>query len=805
MAATKQSERSRWCGFWGILLAAGGVLLLLALLSYTPDDISIFKLPPNSPPRNLIGWVGAWMGFLTLMAFGLSAFTVPAVLLTMGLLMMFRREGALWPKAVWLVCIQLVLSALFQIHQPAWNHAMERLSLTGCGGEIGYILGDLVMLRLMGAWGSLILLYALLVGLFILLTGIHPVALALHVGALAQAGFRKVDEWMTARRDRREQLEREEREIEKRRKRLEEVMAAEQAARAAERAPKPAIGPAVIVSPPRVVPVAPPSEPTRPPTVADQPPREEPHPAPRAEARKETPSKATAAVAPAGTESVKAGTTYRLPPLDLLEPLPPESERAIKGDFQTSAAVLKETLAEFGIEVDVTNVERGPVVTRYEVLPAPGVRVEKIVQLSNNIALAMKAESVRIQAPIPGKGVVGIEVPNPKTTMVYLREVLESEAWQHTRAALPLALGKDVGGRVIVADLAEMPHLLIAGATGSGKTVCMNSVLAGLLMARTPDQMRLMLIDPKIVEFSLYNHLPHLVVPVITDAKKVAIGLRWAITEMEKRYRLFAKVGVRNIQAYNARPIVKQAELFEAAEAGAEQEKEEAPPDRLPYIVIVVDELADLMLVAQAEIENAIARLAQLSRAVGIHMILATQRPSVNVITGTIKANFPARISFQVAQKVDSRTILDANGADKLLGKGDMLFLPPGTSKLVRAQGTFTTDSELRRIVEFIKQQGRPDYEVEIQEKIERGGADLPDQEEDEDLIQAAIEVIRQTRRASTSSLQRRLRIGYTRAARLVDILEERGIVGPPRGSDPREILIDLDGEIPQNPADEEP
>jgi DNA segregation ATPase FtsK/SpoIIIE, S-DNA-T family len=312
--------------------------------------------------------------------------------------------------------------------------------------------------------------------------------------------------------------------------------------------------------------------------------------------------------------------------------------------------------------------------------------------------------------------------------------------------------------------------------------------------------MRLMLIDPKIVEFSVYNHLPHLVVPVITDAKKVTIGLRWAITEMEKRYKMFARVGVRNIEAFNNRPIVKQTELF-ADGTAPEPNPADRVPDRLPYIVIVVDELADLMLVAQADIETSIARLAQLSRAVGIHMILATQRPSVNVITGTIKANFPARISFQVAQKVDSRTILDANGADKLLGKGDLLFLPPGTSKLIRAQGTMTSDAEIRRIAEFLKKQGQPQYETTIKEKIESSAPDLPEAEEDE-LLEAAMEVIRQTKRASTSSLQRRLRIGYTRAARLMDMLEERGIVGPACGSDPREILVDLDGEIPQNKPD---
>ncbi|MCX7006849.1 MAG: DNA translocase FtsK, partial [Kiritimatiellaeota bacterium] len=479
-----------------------------------------------------------------------------------------------------------------------------------------------------------------------------------------------------------------------------------------------------------------------------------------------------------------------------------------------------ETLAEFGIDVDVTNVEQGPVVTRYELLPAPGVRVEKITALSNNIALNMKAESIRVQAPIPGKGVVGIEVPNGLRVAVYLRELMESAAWQNTSAALPLALGKDVGGRVIVADLADMPHLLIAGATGSGKTVCMNSVLAGLLMSRTPDQMKLILVDPKIVEFAAYKDLPHLACPVITEAKKVAFGLRWAINEMESRYKLFAKVRVRNIKDFNKRVIVKQQELFADLTPpappveGAETEPvappppppkpEDIVPDRLPYIVIVVDELADLMLVAQAEIENQIARLAQMSRATGIHLVLATQRPSVNVITGTIKANFPSRIAFQVAQKVDSRTIIDAMGADKLLGKGDMLFLPPGVGRLMRAQGTLTTDGEIHRIVEFLKTQGQPQYVSALKDKVEeRAGGDLPDMDEDDELIEQAVEVIRQTKRASTSGVQRRLKIGYTRAARIMDILEERGIVGPAQGSDPREILIDLEGEIPHTRGDE--
>jgi S-DNA-T family DNA segregation ATPase FtsK/SpoIIIE len=359
-----------------------------------------------------------------------------------------------------------------------------------------------------------------------------------------------------------------------------------------------------------------------------------------------------------------------------------------------------------------------------------------------------------------------------------------------------------VSGHVLVPDLAEMPHMLIAGATGAGKTVCMNSILTGLLMARTPDQMKLMLVDPKIVEFSNYNTLPHLIVPVITDPKKVAHGLRWAISEMERRYKLFAKAGVRNIKGFNNRPIAKQEELFGADDPGVTPPpQEDKLPDRVPYIVIVIDELADLMMVAQAEIEGYIARLAQLSRATGIHMIIATQRPSVNVITGTIKANFPSRISFQVAQKVDSRTILDASGADKLLGKGDMLFLSPGSGKLIRAQGTYTSDNEIHSVVDFIKEQGHaPVFEQEVQKKIENTGAELPELDDSDDLLEAAVEIIRQTRRASTSSLQRRLRIGYTRAARIMDILEQRGIVGPAQGADPREILIDLDGEVPSHP-----
>jgi S-DNA-T family DNA segregation ATPase FtsK/SpoIIIE len=467
-------------------------------------------------------------------------------------------------------------------------------------------------------------------------------------------------------------------------------------------------------------------------------------------------------------------------------------------EIAQTAEVLQNALEEFGVEAKVTGVQQGPVVTCYEILPASGVRVERIKALSDNLALKMHAESIRIQAPIPGKGVCGVEIPNTARSAVLFRELIESDAFQSDRHQLPLALGKDVNGESIIYDLAKMPHLLIAGATGAGKSVCMNSILTGLLMKHSPDGLRLILVDPKTVEFHAYNNLPHLVVPVITNAKKVALGLKWAIDEMERRFKWFNQAGVRDLPSFNTRVIQKQTELFgEEAEAP----KKTDLPDKLPYIVIVIDELADLMHVAQAEIEAGIARLAAKSRAAGIHMILATQRPDVKVITGTIKANFPVRIAFKVSQKVDSRTILDRMGADTLLGKGDMLVLPPGTDKLIRLQGVYTSDDEINRVTNFCKEQSQPEFITEIHEKIEKPTTELPDIDsgEDDEIVEQAMEVIRQTKRASTSSLQRRLRIGYTRAARVMDLLEERGVVGPPDGAGPREILIDLDGEIPQN------
>ncbi len=421
---------------------------------------------------------------------------------------------------------------------------------------------------------------------------------------------------------------------------------------------------------------------------------------------------------------------------------------------------------------------------------------------------------------MPGKSSVGVEVPNAVKTKVIMRDLFESDEWRNTKARIPIALGKDVYGHPIIADLAEMPHLLIAGSTGSGKSVCINSVIASLLYRFSPDQLRFVMIDPKVVELQQYNALPHLVVPVVTDPKKVILALRWVVNEMEKRYQIFARVGVRNIKAFNERPnkklVPQEPELpltakKEKVEAGADgfavevdeqivvpRDEDIIIPEKLSYIVVIIDELADLMLVAPADVEMAIARITQMARAAGIHCIVATQRPSVDVITGVIKANIPARIAFQVASRVDSRTILDAMGADKLLGKGDMLYLPPGSAKLNRAQGALITDQELQSIVDFIAKQGKPSYEMEIHQQLSKPSVNTDVEsgiDEDEDIIQQCIEVIRSEQKASVSLMQRRLRLGYTRAARIMDELEGRGIVGPSKGAEPRDILIDLDGE----------
>lgn len=504
---------------------------------------------------------------------------------------------------------------------------------------------------------------------------------------------------------------------------------------------------------------------------------------------------------------------YHFPTLDLLMD-PPEEESSGDEDHMIKAKRLKETLSEFKIEIELGEVHTGPVITRYDVHPAAGVRVEKIANLDKNLAMALKADSVRILAPVPGKGCVGIEVPNAKPAAVCLKEILQSRAWADAGSEIPIVLGKEASGRPLVADLTKMPHLLVAGSTGSGKTVCINAIIASLCYHSSPEDVRFIMVDPKIVEMKVYNDLPHMLIPVVTEPKKVPGALKWLLVEMERRYQIFSKVGVRNIAGFNAKILKDKEEKEKALLLDAEMTPEERaalssiqvprdddaleiPENKLPYIVCIIDELADLMMVAQADVETGIARLAQLARAAGIHLIIATQRPSVNVITGVIKANLPSRISFRVASYRDSQTILDGKGAEALIGRGDMLFIPPGSSTFARAQGAFVSDEEINGIVDYLKINGPPQIIEEVREQIESAGEDdvLGDGDSDSDedpMVKKAIEIIRSTKRASTSNLQRKLSIGYNRAARIMDDLEDRGLVGPDTPGQGREILMDL-------------
>lgn len=460
---------------------------------------------------------------------------------------------------------------------------------------------------------------------------------------------------------------------------------------------------------------------------------------------------------------------YKVPPLSLLKKAIKTNSAKLTKEITENARILEETLENFGVSARIVNTSQGPTVTRYELEPAPGVKVSRIVNLSDDIALKLAAPGIRIEAPIPGKAAIGIEVPNKDVSMVPLRDVLESDDFQSIASRLVVGLGKDIAGKPIFADLAKMPHLLVAGATGSGKSVCINTIITSILFKATPDEVKLVLIDPKVVELSNYNGIPHLLTPVVTDAKKAASALRWAVQEMERRYALFAAAGVRDISRYN-----------------------EISPERLPLILIIIDELADLMMIAPVDVEDAICRLAQMARAAGLHLILATQRPSVDVITGTIKANVPSRISFAVSSQVDSRTILDMAGAEKLLGKGDMLFYPVGAPKPLRVQGAFIGDSEVEELVTYINRLAQPEYIEGVTSYEETAQSAESDTYEDE-LLEEAVRMVLETGQASVSMLQRKFRVGYTRAARLIDTMEEMKIVGPNIGSKAREILMTSD------------
>jgi S-DNA-T family DNA segregation ATPase FtsK/SpoIIIE len=789
MAKTKVEEpvRSSWREIAGILVGTLGLMLLLGVLSYNPADIGLFNNNPDS--HNWIGPFGAKTAYAAFMYFGVAGYVIPFCILWIGVSSVFWSARKIYPRLLWFLLGLFCLAGLIDMNEQVWHGLVQYLNIGTPGGLMGEVLAQ----RSLGYWighaGAGIVFIVLMVIAVIRMLDLHLIDLCKQLWEWSKTLKMEAPtaEEVTA------PVEKPKRKRSPRKPKvgaepgskgkeapvnIQQMVAEQQAAIEAKKGVK---------EKKKTVPVVEKSAWEK----------------PKKEAASKEKSKAAPETAFSTIQENETHTNYQLPSLDLLDPSVPQGKGMSPDEIASTAEILQNTLEEFGVEAKVTGVQQGPVVTCYEILPAAGVRVERIKALQDNIALKMHAESIRIQAPIPGKGVCGVEVPNTSRSSVFFRDLIESHEFQHGKSALPLILGKDVSGDSMIYDLAKMPHLLIAGATGAGKSVCMNSILTGLLMKHSPDDLRMILVDPKTVEFHSYNNLPHLVVPVITNAKKVALGLKWAIDEMERRFKWFRTAGVRDLPSFNARVIQKQEELFGEADTVDPAKQKDQIPEKLPYIVIVIDELADLMAVAQAEIEAGIARLAAKSRAAGIHMILATQRPDVKVITGTIKANFPVRIAFKVSQKVDSRTILDRMGADTLLGKGDMLVLPPGSDKLIRSQGAFTSDAEIDRVTNFCKDQCKPEFITEIHEKIEKPSTDLPEMDsgEDDEILEQAIEVIRQTKRASTSSLQRRLRIGYTRAARVMDLLEERGMIGPPDGAGPREILIDLDGEIPQNPG----
>jgi len=843
--------------FWALPCFALAVLTVLAYISYNPQQPVFFPKwlgnsaghAPAAAPDNLVGKFGTTLAALSNLLGGFPAtFFVPIYLVWLGYIFLCRRAHVLRPwKLLLMVITLLAATGIAALLENLAHLAYDpQLFPHGYGGLAGWVLFDSLMKKSLGDAGSGVVLGLVYVlGLLFIFID--------SPGQALEGLWQSYAVW----RQKRAEAARAKREAEEKAKAA-ALLESRVVAQAVP--PAPATGsrkkgpgtegqstPAVEAprghgtfklagsdaeigsSPPEAAaPVAasspaPSAKATTKPPVAKPPAAEETLPPAKA-ARARGEEKTSSGPKIIEEEKVEKGSItlpqkkgdYIFPGIELLTP--GEERQTDTAEFhQERAGQIVRTLADFGVQVRAEEIHTGPVITRYEVSPAAGVRVEKIVNLDKNLALALKAEGVRIIAPVPGKGTVGIEVPNRLPASVRLREIIESRAWAESKADIPVVLGKDVTGKPMVMDLTKMPHALIAGSTGAGKTVCINTIIASLLFKMSPDDLRFIMVDPKIVEMQGFNDLPHMLVPVVTDPKKVPAALKYLIHEMERRYQKFAQAGARNIAGYNAKILRDHDQLEKAEEMEAEMSPEEraatrnieVPRDadvleldakKLPYIICIIDELADLMMVAPADIETCVARLAQLARAAGIHLILATQRPSVDVITGVIKANLPCRIAFKVASRVDSRTILDTGGADTLIGRGDMLFVPPGSSNLVRAQGAFVSDDEISAIVEFLKQNGPPEFSDDVQAQIEAGDEDEDEELEepegdgaDELLVREALEVLRATKRASTSMLQRRLKIGYNRAARIMELLEGKGIVGPENGSSPREILKDLE------------
>lgn len=757
-----------------IPILALSLISLLSLLSYTPADLNAYQSIGAEPPiQNWIGKPGAWLAHSIITVFGASGYSLPAWLLLWGIDRIRRGPDQPIRKMRIFGCILLLIaiSSFFGLLSSILNESLTQEHLWRISGALGYVLCKRLME--MGNAGALIVNISLL-----------AVTALICTPFLFSETFRAFHAFLFPSRS--EDEEEEEIVIEE----TDEDMDASYVSTAEGYK--------------KAIPLLPLRETSNngPVIKTDEdywnyeeidsdtsglPPLElkEDHEL-KIITREEDPLPEV----DLGVNLVETpeNTNYQLPPITLLQK--PDSTRpeVEREEIIHNSHVLEQTLKDFNIAVKVVEVNYGPTITCYELEPAPGIKISRIENLVNDITRALKAINVRIVAPIPGKGTVGVEVPNQKRTDVFLRELIACEAYQNRESKLLIGLGKTISGEPFVFDLVRAPHLLVAGATGSGKSVCINTIITSILYNAAPHEAKLLLVDPKQVELALYKDIPHLLSPVVTDPKKAGAALRWAVDEMETRYRYLKKAGVRNIKEFNKKRKAQQAGSIK------ETESSRVLPGFLPYIVIIIDELADLMMVVRAEVESAIARLAAMARAVGIHLVLATQRPSVDVLTGVIKNNFPSRIAFQVSSTADSRTILDTKGAETLMGMGDMLYSPSGAGRPVRLQGAFISTEEAEDIVDFVKAQQEVEYVQEefipLEDSSSSSSGTSTDDSDADELYDEAVNIILENDAASTSLLQRRLKIGYGRAARLLDLMEERGIVGPPRGSKPREVVL---------------
>ena len=887
------------CGLIGF-----GVIYLLSLISFSLSDLPTWvpfshTTNPTRPATNFIGPPGAVWAGISFYTFGITSYLIPVMLIWLGSKRLFKLEN--------LSKFEIIGFALFLIsgscllHYQNWILQSGHFNISGTGGIIGEFLGE-KLIGMTGNVGSSIIMLTAYCSGGMLITRVHP-------AQIVKAGIRSLkslNEWrenrVFSKADETKKLLIQKKKLEKEHRRIEKKIGKseidESQKKSVSKSPNDTsendfeIGPKININDISEEIIEPETK-EDPPVITEPKIFDASFRSPE-EISQKKPSIAEVLAANKSNQISKGGNDfsdtkeiqfpgYQLPEIELLNYGTQTDRKPTDKNLliQTQKTIV-ETLDHFKVPVSAGDITRGPTITRYEIYPSKGLRVNRITALEADIARATKAERINILAPIPGKDTVGIEIANNEKITVPLRELFEDPDFLDPKHKIPIALGKDVYGKTVIGDLAKMPHLLVAGATGAGKSVCINGIIASMLYRFTPDELRFIMIDPKVVEMQVYNDLPHQIVPVVTDSKKVILALRWVVNEMERRYQLFAKLNIRNFDAFNERQKTNeedsdsgeffdrngQSQLdfdniqeknnqtndddsweYEYEEVEVEYEEgenegewnevqgssdvdsdikptthsedillnsksskeetqrnkeiedsigtsdidEEKIPERLPYIVVIIDELADLMQTAPADVEQAIARIAQKARAAGIHLIIATQTPRADVVTGIIKANIPSRIAFQVSSSLDSRVILDNKGAEKLVGKGDMLYLPPGSAQLSRAQGALITDEECVSVVEFCSNQATPIFAQEIEEKINGNNDDDEEvSDEDEEIIEKCLEVIQVERRASTSLLQRRLRLGYTRAARMMDILEMRGIIGPGEGAKPREILVDL-------------